>query len=885
MLKDRFAGEPLFLMDGSAFVYRGFYANQGLARSDGFPTGALFIVARVLLRILREEDPQRFVFVLDGKGKNFRHSLYADYKAQRKSMPEGLVSQIEPIKAMVKALGVPLLVTDGCEADDAIASLTHRFADPGVVIVGADKDLRQCLTERVVLWDPAGREGKLTTLDDFRAETGLEPGQWPDVQAIIGDSSDNIPGIPGVGAKTAEKIFKDFKNLEEIRDNIDKLPPAVRKKFEGHLDAMFLYRQLTNLSLDCHNDLNEADLHLSAIDVAEATTMLREYELTSLSREVQKLLGQNMTKTPDQSGQPGQSGQSGQSSAATGLVGVQGSLLLTGPEARPQLPCPDPACLPDLLGHHVALMPGEDDILLALGDTEWRYTGTTAALCQHLARAVASHRETLLITPDLKALLRRWPDFRRIPPARWLDLSLCAYLLDPDQQDYGWPRLAGQWSTRLDLAPGNPGTLALRMGAEFLPKLTGAQLLPLLRDLELPLVPVLASMEEVGVSLDTAQLAAFLESVQTDLDRLTSQIYDLAGGTFNIRSAQQLGEVLFKRLELPAMRKTQGGQASTSRDVLEHLSGKHPVVSALQEYRILDKLRSTYLEPLPRLLATDGRIRTTFNQTGTATGRLSSSNPNLQNIPVRGPQGKRMRACFTAAPGFSLVSADYSQIELRVLACASGDAELLAAFREGADIHARTAGLLYDVAPDQVAPEQRRAAKTINFGLIYGMGAQKLANELSISMAEAREFISRYFAKLTGLRDFYATVKEQAREQGYVVTLTGRRRLLPNIVSPSQQLRALAERQAVNSIIQGSAADIIKLAMLEAFADPALKVLEARLLLQIHDELMLEVPEGTAQAAGERLAELMRNVTPGGVALQVPLLVEWGAGANWSTAH
>lgn len=882
MLKDRFSGEPLFLMDGSAFVYRGFYANQGLARSDGFPTGSLFIVARILLKILREEAPKRFVFVLDGKGKNFRHELYPDYKAQRKSMPEGLVTQIEPIKAMVRALGVPLLVTDGCEADDAIASLAHRFPDPGVVMVGADKDLKQCLTDRVVLWDPASKDGKLVGLDEFVAETGLVPSQWPDIQAVIGDSSDNIPGIPGVGIKTAEKLFKDFKTLEEIRDGFLRLPPPMRKKFEGHLDAMFLYRQLTALSKDCHMDYTEADLRLAPVNVAEATAILREYELTSLTRDVQRLLNASTATSLGASGSttPGAQGS---------LLDAPAPTMPTGPESRPQLPCPDPLCLPDMLGHTIALMPGEDDILLALstpeGDTEWRYTGPTAPLVQHLARAVASHRETRIVIPDMKALLRRWPDFRSIPPARFVDLSLCAYLLDPDQQDYGWPRLAGHWSTRLDLAPGNPGILALRIAAEFLPKLEGAQLMPLLRDIELPLVPVLAAMEAVGVCLDVTRLGSFLDSVQTDLERLTAQIYEQAGGPFNIRSAQQLGEVLFKRLELPAMRKTQGGQASTSRDVLEHLSGKHPVVNALQEYRVLDKLRSTYLEPLPRLIGPDGRIRTTFNQTGTATGRLSSSNPNLQNIPVRGPQGKRMRACFTAPAGYALVSADYSQIELRVLACASQDAELLAAFRDGADIHARTAGLLYDTAPDQITSEQRRAAKTINFGLIYGMGAQKLGNELSISLSEARTFISRYFERLTGLRDFYALVKEQAREHGYVVTLTGRRRLLPNIVSPSQQLRALAERQAVNSIIQGSAADIIKLAMLAAFNDPVLHSLKAQLLLQIHDELMLEVPVANATRAGDRLAELMRAVSPSSTPLPIPLLVESGHGANWSEAH
>ena len=311
-------------------------------------------------------------------------------------------------------------------------------------------------------------------------------------------------------------------------------------------------------------------------------------------------------------------------------------------------------------------------------------------------------------------------------------------------------------------------------------------------------------MEDAGVQLDLTRMEAFLGYVQDELDRLTRQIYAAAGGPFNIRSAQQLGEVLFTRLGLPAAGKTQGGQASTSRDVLDSLSGKHPVVDALRQYRVLEKLRSTYLEPLPRLAGPDGRIHTTFNQTATATGRLSSSNPNLQNIPVRGAYGRKMRDCFTAPEGCSLVSADYSQIELRVLACVSGDPALLTAFREGADIHTRTASLLYDTAPDQISPDQRRAAKTINFGLIYGMGAQKLAHELGIPLADARTFIKRYFERLDTLKDFYEHVREDARRQGYVTTLTGRRRLLPGIRSQAGQVRALAERQAVNTVIQAA---------------------------------------------------------------------------------
>jgi DNA polymerase-1 len=362
-------------------------------------------------------------------------------------------------------------------------------------------------------------------------------------------------------------------------------------------------------------------------------------------------------------------------------------------------------------------------------------------------------------------------------------------------------------------------------------------------------------------------------------------VYKAAGGSFNIRSARQLGELLFGALKLAPAGKTKGGRLSTAQEALEELSGAHPVVDAVLAFRKLEKLRSTYLEPLPRLVDGKGRIHTCLNQLATATGRLSSSSPNLQNIPVRGPLGQRMRACFVAGPGLTLLSADYSQVELRVLAHMSQDPALLEAFRQGVDIHARTASLLYDVPLEAINPEQRRSAKTINFGLLYGMGSQKLAQELKVPMTEAKAFIQRYFSRLGGLKDFYDSIEASAKERGYVTTLAGRRRLLPDMHSRNQQHFALARRQAINTVIQGSAADVIKLAMLAVFHDGELARMRAGLILQVHDELLLELPQEHALAAGERVAALMRSVRPGGVELCVPLLVDWGYGANWAEAH
>lgn len=873
--------EPLYLMDGSAFIYRGFYANQTMRRSDGFPTGALFIVARILLRILREERPRRFVFVLDGHGPTFRHELFPLYKAQRKSAPEELVRQLDPIRRLTHALGLPLEVSDGCEADDCIASLAARWRQEcPVILVATDKDLKQCLAPNVLMWDPAARDEKIVTLERFKAETGLLPSQWPDVQAVIGDASDNIPGVPGVGAKTAEKLFRDFPSLEAIRDRFADLPAAARKKFDGHLDAIFLYRQLTTLATDRCAALTAEDMRVRPVDRREAAMLLREFELTSLERELAALIREGRVEA-----------------AGGGDAGPRQLSLLESPAAAPRRQCADCAALIAALGapegQTVAVVPDHGEMALAAcpaeagdpcppgtaGGQECVYTGPLPDLIGTLQRAA------LLVTPDVKALLRAHPAWRSIAPDCWFDLGLASYLLDPEERDYAWPRLCAHWSAALDLPPGNPAPLALIIARRLRGRLAGARLLDLMARLELPLIPVLADMEEAGVRLDATSLAAFLREVQNDLDRLTEEVYQAAGGPFNIRSAQQLGEVLFHRLNLPAARKTRGGQASTSQEVLEKLSGSHPVVDTLLAFRKLEKLRSTYLEPLPRLMGPDNRIRTTFNQLATATGRLSSSNPNLQNIPVRGELGRRMRACFTAPEGRALISADYSQIELRVLAHLSHDATLLAAFREGEDIHARTAGLLYEVDVRDVSPDQRRNAKTINFGLIYGMGPHKLARELNIPLAEAKAFMQRYFERLQGIKRFYENVERQALEQGYVTTLAGRRRLLPDLHAENTQAQALARRQAFNTLIQGSAADIIKLAMLAVHADPRLRELDARLLLQVHDELLLEAPEAVAAQAGERVAALMADVRPGGVALDVPLAADWGTAKDWGAAH
>ena len=885
-LKQRlgFTKEPLYVMDGNAFLFRGFFANSSMSRSDGFPTGALHIVGRVLLKLLREERPKHFVFIMDGHGKHFRHDIFPAYKANRPPAPEGLVMQIEPLQNLVRALGMKVLVSDGCEADDCIASLAAKYGSQRpVVIIGMDKDLRQCLSPEVVMWDPASREEKLLTLDSFRAETGLEPSQWPDVQALIGDTSDNVPGVKGIGEKTAEKLFRDFRSLEDVRDRMAEVPPSIRKKLEGNEEAMFLYRELTRLHTDCCAQPLE-ELAVEPLDRQHARTFLREFEMNSLLRELDSLMRQGVVafqgEAEDVSG-----------AVAPGARTARQLSLFDEPAPVPAMDdVQDASRLPVCAGLMVAVTPApvvnrsqSHGLCVAVrkgSDVEESlYSGDARALVAWASAA------SLVVTPDMKRLLHAHPAWGTISPSRCFDLGLAAYLLAPEDRDYGWPSLSARHAEKSGLPMERPASIALSLYDDMVKRLEHDGLLRLLHDMEMPLIPVLVSMENAGITIDKAALRDFLDEVQTELDALTERIYQEAGQQFNIRSAQQIGEILFKKLGLAAAKSTKGGQASTSQAVLEKLSGQHPVVDALLEFRKLEKMRSTYLEPLPRLAGPDSRIHTTFNQTATATGRLSSSNPNLQNIPVRGDLGRRMRTCFTAGPGMKLISADYSQVELRVLAHYSQDPTLLSAFRNGEDIHTRTAALLFDVDPAQIGPDQRRRAKTINFGLIYGMGARKLGQDLGIPLSEARMFIERYFARFAHIKEFFDSVEQEARKNGYVTTLSGRRRPLPDMLSQSGQARALAERQAVNTLIQGSAADLIKLAMLSVYNDGELRRMKARMLLQIHDELIVEAPEENAEAAASRLASLMTDTSAWGLDLHVPLVADAGVGRNWGEAH
>lgn len=909
-LKDRLGleKEPLYLVDGTAFIYRSFYAYRDMRRSDGSPSNALYMIVRMLLKILREEKPEFFAFFIDGKGPNFRHEAYEPYKANRSATPEELLAQLDPVKEAVSRLGLLVQVSEGCEADDCIASMAARYkGERPVVIIGTDKDLKQCLDDGVYMWDPM-KSDKLTTVDDFRQETGLEPSRWADFQAVIGDSSDNIPGIPGVGPKTAQKIFSRFPSLEDIRDNIEDLTPSERKKVEPAIDDVFVYRKLTTLLTDACQDVTLERMTCRPIDPEAVTSFVQEWEFRTLLRELAPTfaaVGAQAQSAPEAKKGGGQAQPSlfdavetegpekaagkGAKSEKKSVAAAQGSLFgddpFAGQSAREVKTAESVDALPDMADAEVGAVRTEQGFRLGIGEDEWLYTGKAAPLAEALKGAAAVY------TPSVKDRLG-YAHWRDIDLSVWFDLGLAAYLLNPEERDYGFAHLVRRWGPETEAHPDNEGLMALAMGREMARRMEAAELSRLFRQLEMPLISVLADMERAGIAIDQQAFTDFLTQVKTEIEKVTARIYEVSGAPFNLRSSQQLGELLFGRLGLKPGGKTSTGAASTSQSVLEKLSGQHPVIADILEFRKLEKLRSTYLEPLPKLMDEDGRIHTTFNQLATATGRLSSSGPNLQNIPIRGEEGRRMRHCFRAGGDNLLVAADYSQIELRVLAHMSGDPTLVEAFSQGEDIHSRTAALLFDTTTDEITADQRRNAKTINFGLVYGMGPQKLAQELKITMKEAKAFIERYFSRLQKLKEFYDAVEEDAREKGHVKTITGRRRLLPDIHSRNNQLRSQARRQAINTVIQGSAADIIKIAMLKVHGDEELRRLGATLILQVHDELLLEVrADGDAplaeraEKAGERLRDLMVDVLTGDMELSVPLLVDVGVGRDWGVAH
>jgi DNA polymerase-1 len=817
----------VLLVDGHHLAYRTFHALKGLTTSRGEPVQAVYGFAKSLLKALKE-DGDAVIVVFDAKAPSFRHEAYEGYKAGRAPTPGDFPRQLALIKELVDLLGLVRLEVPGYEADDVLASLAKKAEKEGyeVRILTADKDLYQLLSDRIHVLHP---EGYLITPAWLWEKHGLRPDQWADYRALTGDESDNLPGVKGIGEKTARKLLEEWGSLERLLKNLDRLKPAIREKILAHMDDLKLSWDLAKVRTDLPLEVDFAKRREP--DRERLRAFLERLEFGSLLHEFG---------------------------------------LLESPKALEEAPWPPPE------GAFVGFVlsrkePMWADLLALAAAREGRVHRAPEPY-----GALRDLKEARgLLAKDLSVLALR--EGLGLPPGD--DPMLLAYLLDPSNTtpEGVARRYGGEWTEEA----GERAALSERLFANLWGRLEGEErLLWLYREVERPLSAVLAHMEATGVRLDVAYLRALSLEVAEEIARLEAEVFRLAGHPFNLNSRDQLERVLFDELGLPAIGKTEKtGKRSTSAAVLEALREAHPIVEKILQYRELTKLKSTYIDPLPDLIhPRTGRLHTRFNQTATATGRLSSSDPNLQNIPVRTPLGQRIRRAFIAEEGWLLVALDYSQIELRVLAHLSGDENLIRVFQEGRDIHTETASWMFGVPREAVDPLMRRAAKTINFGVLYGMSAHRLSQELAIPYEEAQAFIGRYFQSFPKVRAWIEKTLEEGRRRGYVETLFGRRRYVPDLQARVKSVREAAERMAFNMPVQGTAADLMKLAMVKLF--PRLEEMGARMLLQVHDELVLEAPKERAEAVARLAKEVMEGVYP----LAVPLEVEVGIGEDWLSA-
>jgi DNA polymerase-1 len=777
----------LFLVDSFNLIFRAYHARQRtgappMRTSRGSSTEAIYIFHNMIRRLLKQYSPEYLAAVFESEEPTFRDRAYAEYKANRAETPPELLEQIPAIERMLAAMRIPVIKAPGYEADDVIGTLARRAAAAGaeVWMISSDKDLLQLVGDGIFMMDPMKND---TLYDPARVEEfkGVPPERIPDLLALVGDSSDNIPGAPGIGEKGAVQLLREFGSLDELLRRAGEVQrKSYRESLLNHREQIEFSRKLATIDTNVPVEFRLEDLAVKPPDLEALAAFYREYEFISFLKELE-------------------------------LPAAEGA-----PQPEPAGPEPDTAVFYDwkAAGCPDPGKPVEDILLyafLVLADPS--ACALDSLIARYLERAPASREETL------RALARRLR-----------------------------PLVAGDLRRLYD-------------------------------EVDLPLMPVLLRMERAGVRIDTERLRELSARLEGELARLTEEIYALAGTPFNINSPKQLGEVLFERLGLRPQGKTSKTKAfSTSADVLEALAGEHPVVQRILDYRQLSKLKGTYVDALPQLLSPeDGRLHTTFNPAGAATGRLSSTEPNLQNIPVRTEVGREIRSCFVPEPGWVLLSADYSQIELRLLAHFSSDAALVEAFLRGEDIHTRTASEIHGVPPLMVTPEMRRAAKAVNFGIVYGQTPFGLAQQLGISKEEAKQYIDRYFERYPGVKLWIERTIAEVRERGYTLTLWGRRRPIPDILSKNPNARAFAERTAVNTPLQGTAADLMRKAMIVADAGLRQRNLRSRLLLQVHDELVLECPP-------EELAEarsLVKQAMEGVEKLAVPLLVETAAGPNW----
>lgn len=903
---------PLVLVDGSSYLYRAFHAmyKADLRNAQGEPTGAIRTVTSMLKRLQSDYLGSVVVVIFDAKGKTFRDEIYPDYKANRPPMPDDLRSQVEPVHQIIQAMGLPLLVVDGVEADDVIGTLALQATQKGidVIISTGDKDMAQLVNQHVTLvntmtetvMDTAGVEDKF----------GIPPSLIIDFLALMGDKVDNIPGVPGVGEKTALSLLQNIGGIDEIYQNLEAIrelgfrgAKKMPEKLAQHEEAARLSYTLATIKTDVSLDTPIEELQQTDTDVDALRALYERYEFKSWLEELDK---------------------KGASADVSTHIEVQAvyDTVLTEAQLQDwitQLKSADVFSFDTettsldymdarIVGVSFAVEPGKaayvpcgHDYLDAPEQLSLEYV---LSQLKPLLQDPAVTKVGQNLKYDRSVLLNHGVDLQGIAFDTMLESyivnstatrhdmdSLASFYLN--RKTIHFEEVAGKGAKQLtfnqvsieEAAPyaAEDADITLQLHQALYPKVQQeASLLGVFQNIEMPLLPVLSKVERQGALVDANLLGQQSLELEQRLKELEKSAFDMAGEPFNLGSPKQLGAILFEKLELPVIKKTPKGAPSTAEEVLQELALDYPLPKILIEHRGLAKLKSTYTDKLPQMInAATGRIHTSYHQAVTATGRLSSSDPNLQNIPIRNAEGRRIRQAFIAPEGYKIMAADYSQIELRIMAHLSGDEGLLAAFNQGLDVHRATAAEVFDTSLEQVSDEQRRSAKAINFGLIYGMSAFGLAKQLGVGRNDAQQYMDLYFERYPGVKDYMENIRQQAAEQGYVETLLGRRLYLPEINASNGMRRQAAERTAINAPMQGTAADIIKTAMIQVDQWLSSSQIDAKMIMQVHDELVLEVAQTGLAQVQQQLADIMSTAIP----LSIPLVVDVGIGDNWDEAH
>jgi DNA polymerase-1 len=888
----------LYLIDGSSYLYRAFHALPNLNNSRGEPTGALLGVANMLKRLLNEDDPVHIAVVFDARGPTFRHELYSDYKANRPPMPADLRKQVDQILEFTRMLGLPLLQVDGVEADDVIGTLSKTAEEAGMncVISTGDKDLAQLVSERTTLvntmtnsrMDRAGVEDKF----------GVTPEQIVDFLALTGDTSDNIPGVEKCGPKTAAKWLGKYQTLDQLMARSEEIGGKIGEYLRAALEQLPLSRKLTTIRRDLELDIEPGELRRTEFDETALMEALKRYEFNSWLKELGGGESQDdavetdyrtvssMDELQSLIRELESAGLFAFDTETTSLDAMQAELvgLSFSNKAGRSVYIPvghDYAGAPDQLDREEVLR----KLKPLLEDSQREKVGQHIKYDMNVLSRYGVRVRGVAFDTMLESYV-----FNSTGSRHDMDSLALKYL---GRQTTHYEDIAGKGAKQISFSQvpieqaghyaAEDADITLQLHQHLWPRLQEEPTLAaVLKDIEIPLIPVLARMEQHGVLIDGGLLANQSQEMSKQILKLEQAAHDVAGQPFKLGSPKQLQQILFEKLSLPVIRKTPKGQPSTAEDVLQELATDYELPSLILEYRSLSKLKSTYTDKLPaQINPHTGRVHTSYHQAVAATGRLSSSNPNLQNIPIRTPQGRRIREAFVAPEGCVIMACDYSQIELRIMAHLSGDPGLLKAFHDNVDVHQATASEVFEVPYDEVDGDRRRAAKAINFGLMYGMSAFGLSRQLNIGRAEAQAYMDTYFMRYPGVQQFMEDTRVKAREQGYVETLFGRRLYLPDITASNMQRRQGAERAAINAPMQGTAADIIKRAMISVDDWLQNEKPDARLVMQVHDELVFEVRQDQLDDLEQAVVARMSDAAD----LDVPLVVDTGSGPDWDTAH